>query len=143
MNLWITRQDFWNYPVGGRKIKKEWGKIVRFIGYHQQKQSVSYRSPKGEENEDKVEMLVKEYKCPAITWIISWRFNVEDGDCSQQYYIVYMKVAKTINLKYSHHKSKWQLCEVMVKKMLPNPILIIILQYICVWNHCIVYFELT
>lgn len=31
-------------------------------------------------------------------------FNVEVGDCSQQYYIVYMKVAKTINLKYSHHK---------------------------------------
>ena len=31
---------------------------------------------------------------------------------------MYLKIAKTVDLKYSHHKNKWQLCEVV--EMLVN-----------------------
>lgn len=43
----------------------------------------------------------------------------EAHDYSQQYHIIYFKVAKTPYLKYSHHtKKKWYLCDTM--KVLGN-----------------------
>ena len=35
-----------------------------------------------------------------------WECNVQHGDCSQQQCVVYLKVAKKVNLESSHHKKK-------------------------------------
>lgn len=42
------------------------------------------------------------------------RSNVQAHDYSQEYYVIYLKVAKRPYLKYSHHtKKKCQLCDMM------------------------------
>ena len=38
-----------------------------------------------------------------------------------------MKVAKRVDIKWSHHKKKWKLCEGI--EVLTNPTVVIILQY--------------
>lgn len=36
----------------------------------------------------------------------SWGCNIQHGDCSQQYCIVYLKVARRVDIKNYHHKEK-------------------------------------
>ena len=45
------------------------------------------------------------------------------------------------DLKCSHYKNKWQLCEMM--KVLTNSITVITSQNTCVWNQHIVYLKET
>ena len=47
--------------------------------------------------------MVKGYKLPVIRWINSG--DIHYGNYSQ-YCIVYLKVAKRVNLKSSHHKGE-------------------------------------
>ena len=50
--------------------------------------------------------VVKRYKPPLIREINSGDVMNSMGDYSQQYFIVYSKVAKRIDLKRSHYKKK-------------------------------------
>lgn len=55
-----------------------------------------------------------------------------------KYCIIFLKVAKRVDLKYSHHHCHSKLlCEAM--NVLTSLIVVIILQYICMLNDCVVH----
>ena len=47
-----------------------------------------------------------EYKFPAIGWISSGESNAQHNDYNWWYCVIFLKVAKTIDLKYSHHQKE-------------------------------------
>ena len=49
--------------------------------------------------------VVKRYKLPVKRNKL-WGYNVQCDDYGQQDCIIYLKVAKRVNLKNSHHKGK-------------------------------------
>lgn len=59
-----------------------------------------------------------------------WGCNLQHGDYRQQHYIVYLKDAKTVNLKSSHHK---KICSYVMWWMLSKLIVVTSLQYIYVY----------
>ena len=75
----------------------------------------------------------------------SWECNVQHSDYSSKYYIIYLKVARRVDFKCSHHTHKHTRtnynCEEMA--VLTNLIVVIILQYKCVSDHHILCLKLT
>ena len=57
------------------------------------------------------EVLVKRWKLSVIRWINSGALM--HNNYSEQYCIIYLKVAEKVNLKYSHHKKTLQFYQVM------------------------------
>ena len=72
-----------------------------------------------------------------------WGSNIEHDDCSQQYNIIYLRVAQKADLKSSHcdhNKNKWQFCE--MKNVLTSPTVEIYLQYTHVLSYHILHLTL-
>ena len=67
--------------------------------------------------------------------------NIQHGDHSYQCCIVYLKVAKRVSLKSSHHTHTNDVTE--VKDVLTNLIMVIISQHIHTWNRPIAHFKCT
>ena len=70
-----------------------------------------------------------------------WGFNSQHCEYSWLYSFIFLKAAKRVDLKGSHHKKEMALCDMMA--VLGNTTEVIILQYISVSNQHIVHIKLA
>ena len=68
-----------------------------------------------------------------------WGLNAQHGDYSSQHCVLPLKATETVDLKCSHHTRE----EVSVLEVVINLIVVIILQYIHIANHHVLYLKLT